>query len=330
MSIIGSKSILIFNPDTDYALASGSDFYTPPNSIKGVVAQRPAQALAWGKAGDIILLPDWLALDPDCRLIVEEVTERASRMDIETAWPEKLTYWGDDDWSRVETVKPWGWNPALRHTLEEARVPTRLLPSKEVIERWRGISHRRSTTDFNLAMGFPFCPQEINSIEEALQFWYDNPGCWFKAPWSSSGRGVLCTRELEFRHIEPWLRGVIRRQGSVMAEKGAEKMLDFASEWYVEDGKAVFLGLSLFSVSGRGKYTGNKPLPQQAIRKQIGDETMLGNVIAKQGEVIDRLISQYYYGPLGIDMLLDSGGVVWPCIEINLRRTMGHVYLGHV
>ena len=37
-----------------------------------------------------------------------------------------------------------------------------------------------------------------------------------------------------------------------------------------------------------------------------------------------------YQGPLGVDMMVisaDEGFLLHPCVEINLRRTMGHVAL---
>ncbi|MBR5101650.1 MAG: hypothetical protein IK092_00820, partial [Muribaculaceae bacterium] len=45
-------------------------------------------------------------------------------------------------------------------------------------------------------------------------------------------------------------------------------------------------------------------------------------------EAVNELIAPHYTGALGIDMLAyrDSGCVVTvPCVEVNLRHTMGHV-----
>lgn len=319
-----SRSILIFNPDTDYALASGSDFYTPPASVVRLIASSPLQAASWSNQGDLILIPY-----PSIA-ITDEIRDQADKMNVGLVSVGDLKEWSGADWDRISSVKPWGWNHALRHTLSEAGAPDRLLPSTDETDTWRTLSHRRTSISFNRLLGESNLPVEITSAEDGIRFWKENPGCWFKAPWSSSGRGVICTEELEELHIEPWIRGIIRRQGSVLAENGSDRVLDFASEWVVENGKSRFLGLSSFDVSVRGKYSGQKPLSQTAIAEMITGHirTSLDEIISAQEAVLDKVISPYYRGPLGIDMLADRDGIVRPCIEINLRRTMGHVALG--
>ena len=44
-------------------------------------------------------------------------------------------------------------------------------------------------------------------------------------------------------------------------------------------------------------------------------------------QVLSRLDLSGYEGPFGIDMMIVKGGLLHPCVEINLRRTMGHVAL---
>jgi len=45
---------------------------------------------------------------------------------------------------------------------------------------------------------------------------------------------------------------------------------------------------------------------------------------------VQRLDLDDYRGPFGLDMMVvkgDGGFLLHPCVEINLRRTMGHVAL---
>lgn len=310
--------LLIYNPDTDYALASGSDFYTPPASVKKLMNLNPYMAAAWGNPGDAIFMFDWVDGVPDSiakkYLIVRE---------------HNLAMWGEAEWDKVDGIEPWGWNSALRHRLESAGTPCRLLPSKEIIVKLRELSHRRLTVRFNEELGITETPTEIFSEEEGVSYWNANPKCWFKAPWSSSGRGIINTEELEERHIRPWIRGIVRRQGSVMAEKGIEKKHDFATEWVVEKGVVRFLGFSYFRVSGRGKYAGNLITGQDEIMTLLNRDTHqdITETVCKQQKAISHLIAPYYEGPLGIDMMITKGGLIVPCVEINMRRTMGHVAL---
>ena len=51
----------------------------------------------------------------------------------------------------------------------------------------------------------------------------------------------------------------------------------------------------------------------------------------RAGKTLDRLKGKYK-GPLGVDMMivkdyLAGGYFLHPCVEVNLRRTMGHVAL---
>ena len=46
--------------------------------------------------------------------------------------------------------------------------------------------------------------------------------------------------------------------------------------------------------------------------------------------VLARELGNSYRGPLGVDMMVvsvDNKLMVHPCVELNLRRTMGHVAL---
>lgn len=280
----------------------------------------PFQASAWGRPGDEILLPDWMNLPA------------REYVGFKTVNDTELQDWTAEKWAEVEEISPWGWNPALRHRLEQLGAPVRLLPSKEEIEALRNLAHRRTTIAFNRMMGEKRLPCEIFIEDEGVEFWYANPGCWFKAPWSSSGRGVMCTQELNEHHVRPWIRGVVRRQGSVMAEAGVSKVLDFATEWNMVDGVPVFLGYSYFEVSGRGKYKGNVLLGQHEILNILNTyaATPVERSVDLQCAALSTIVGTNYSGPLGIDMMIDNDGKVWGCVEINLRRTMGHLSLKKV
>ena len=43
--------------------------------------------------------------------------------------------------------------------------------------------------------------------------------------------------------------------------------------------------------------------------------------------VMSKQLKGNYSGPFGIDMMIVNGGLVHPCVELNLRQTMGHVAL---
>lgn len=322
--------LLIFNPDTDYALASGYPFYTPPAAVAQL---RRAQALfpvRYTQPGDTIVCidKDW---DQGSPLVIEA---RSNKVGIVTLDKASEALAGDAD----KCILPWGWNHSLRQSLHDSAIPDCLLPSVADIDSLRNLSHRRLTIDFNRAMAELMprltddsIPVEINNEDDAVMFWRQNPGCYFKAPWSSSGRGVMSTTGLDEKHVRPWCRGIIKRQGSVMAESGVRRRLDFATEWIVKDGQAECVGLSIFNTSPRGKYLNNvhgsnRQLETDIERHLLNTGLSLGSLTDAQSQVIACLLAPRYSGPLGIDMLIGADNEVRPCIELNLRMTMGFVY----
>lgn len=298
--------LLVFNPEHDYALAHGGDFYTPPVSVKTLAEKLELVPLSWAEGNDFILLHN------DSIVKASEPNKVLDR---------------DKAVASVLSIEPWGWDNALSHRLRLLGVAERLLPEKAYIESLRRLSHRRISIAANKALNAPSVPREFSSIVEALNFYDENQGCFFKMPWSSGGRGVLATEELTHSQVTEWVRGAIRRQGSVMGEIGVRKIIDFASLWHVDRMKVTFLGLSVYRCDGRGKYDGNISDSQENLFKIIRDAvpSFSREYIERQKIFIGSFIAPVYQGHLGIDMMGDIEGKVFPCVEINLRRTMGHV-----
>lgn len=298
----------IFNPEHEYALANGGAYYIAPRSVRELAAKFQLLPVLWASNEDYILL------DNDRIYSVENEKDYAS---------------GNIN-GIIDSIEPWGWNEALKERLRKIGIEECLLPSYSEITRLRNLSHRRITVEANRFLDSPFLPVELTDKNEALHFYEMNKGCYFKMPWSSSGRGVLATEELNIRQVEEWVTGSIRKQGSVMAEKKIERALDLATLWNVNENRTPeFLGLSVTKSDGRGKYVGNMFGSQRAIENYIKRYTDYLNeiVIEKQKGFISKHIAPFYRGLLGIDMIIDENGILFPCIEVNLRRTMGHVAL---
>lgn len=322
----------IFNPDTDYALASDSENYTPPVSILAIKRSLSLLPALYAERGDAILLPDD---NPEFLQENHAFIEIISTKDITLVRPRHIHLFLEEH--KNARIRPWGWNRTLRKWLVSSGVKENFIPSTEQITALRNISHRRVTIPFIMNMGDIRneeiqVPKEFSDINEALAFRENCGDVYFKAPWSSSGRGLLYTKDLEKRHIEPWLRGIIRSQGSVMGETAYDRILDFATEWECKDGKALFIGVSTFTTSDRGKYKSNIVAPQENIVSFIlqqidihGKGNNLSEIIKRQSLLLENYVAPFYDGPLGIDMLVTSERNIHPCVEINLRDTMGRV-----
>lgn len=331
----------IFNPETDYALASNGEAYTPPASLQAMRASLCLLPSLFAEEDDAILLPDFFKeIEKNGKFFVE-FPKNQPLMELTDLKRLKLilpNYLGDffASFPNAE-IRPWGWNKALVNQLRSCGVPEENLPSENGIRHLRNISNRHFTIPFLLNMeGVRHpeiaIPNEFSDIDNAIDFWNKNNEVYFKAPWSSSGRGLLYTKDLELRHIKPWLRGVIRSQGSVIGEIAYKRKLDFATEWECRNGEVKFLGLSTFITSPRGKYKSNAVAEQETLAGYILNaiditrkENNLSEIIGRQKLLLETYVSAIYDGPLGIDMLVTENGNVNPCVEINFRNTMGRV-----
>lgn len=318
----------IFNPDTDYALASPRHNYTPPARIVEYRKQYALLPSVYASAGDRILLldrPDYPLENLRYHDICREKNLQIIKIGDLERHPER--------YSGLQ-ANPWGWNHSIRLTLLNRVGEMPGMPTEAGIEKIKALSHRRLTIDMLKEMADILTPEielpvEIFNPAEGMAAFHDNRERIFKAPWSSSGRGILLTDDLEDHHVEPWLRGIISRQKSVMMEKVYKRSIDFASEWTISEGVASFIGYSVFIASRRGKYHSNLTGSQTELKHYIKEKAKYWNdtFISVQKRAIEKLIAPHYSGPLGIDMLGTESGSVNPCVEINLRHTMGMVNL---
>lgn len=316
-----------FNPEHDYALASGRETFTPPAQI---VTLRKSMALLpalWASQGDAILLADFFS--------DEEIADFKNRPEILEKGLILIKQGEKTDSDFIPS--PWGWDHTVARRFLAAGIPAESLPSPEWIDSLRQLSHRSTAAEFcRLLNETPYGKQhhqppaeEFHDAEEAIKWWINHPGAFFKAPWSSSGRGVLDSDSTTPDKVAQWIKGIIRRQGSVMAEERFDKQQDFATEWNVSENGADFAGFSLFHTDSRGHYLGNETFPSSELGRRIKEKApgFSDELIFTQKSIINSLIAPHYHGPLGIDMMSNSAGEMRLCVEINLRMTMGHVTL---
>lgn len=311
----------IFNPETDLAAGTGNSSYTPPAIIRKFRNTLALLPVLFASAGDYILIPEEIT---DEQLSQLPLYDLLSRSDV------RIVKIADARNVRPDRIRPWGWNMSLRNYLLQNKINESLIPSKDSIERLRNLSHRKLTIDFYSMWrdNFPWVciPEHIVSPDCLSDMKENLSDVCMKAPWSSSGRGVIFTRDFPESKIREWCRGIIRSQGGVMVEPRYDRRMDFASEWVINNREVTFRGFSLFNVSERGKYKSNVIASQEKLRSMIYAETgPLDDVIEMQRSFISEVIAPVYEGPLGFDMLLTADGTVVPCVEINIRNTMGNL-----
>ena len=120
-----------------------------------------------------------------------------------------------------------------------------------------------------------------------------------------------------------------------MVEPLYNKAYDFGLEfWANEDGRVDYCGLSIFNTSNSA-YTGNLLATESDKRKILSHYINIGAVdaaCAKICSILPTHLGGIYTGAFGIDMMVVSANdgkenMLHPCVEMNLRRTMGHLAL---
>lgn len=315
----------IFNPEHDIALASNLANFTAPHAgrqLRGDLGFLPA---LWAAEGDAVLV--------ECAPLARQ---RYARLQRRLQAPQvRFVERGDLPQLAFDAVQPWGWDRALRAQLLRWGVSG--VPAEGVVDVHRQLSHRRTSSLLLpqlLMEGTVGESCECSTVDEVLQVAAQWQRVVLKAPWSSSGRGVRFVADPSLlttdAHLSGWLRNLLQQQVNVMVEPLYNKVKDFALEFWAEaSGRIHYEGLSLFHTVN-GAYTGNVVATEDAKRHQLSRYVSLALLDRVTERIVSTLRLPGYEGPFGIDMMVvdvQGSTLLHPCVEINLRRTMGHVAL---
>lgn len=317
----------IFNPEHDLALAANNKFWTAPHAGRQLRADLGWLPILWADNRDYVLVDDVLLAQNAIR-----------KLKINTSHVIFVTLNDLHNLKDVTSVIPWGWDCSIVQQLLRYGVSAELLPDDNTLSVQRDISDRATASrllqylcdNIDYAYGKAW---SITSIEELTQLLQTHGTIVVKAPWSSSGRGVKYLSDMSSPIIK-WAQKVLKTQGHLMAEILLNKVKDFGMEFTaMADGSIRYDGLSLFSTSNNA-YEGSILATEEEktnLLSQYVSEAQLSNIQHYIAEWLKNEINSSYVGPLGVDMMIvadASGGFkVNPCVEINLRRTMGHVAL---
>lgn len=314
----------VYNPEHDLAMAYGGEGFTPPAAGRGMRAGLGFLPAFWACDGDFIIVDDVAAMERAAAPFGEFLPKVSF-----VSWDQLSGFAGRHEGL---VVKPWGWDMALRHQLLRAGIPSGFLPKKEEVERVRMLSHRRTTIPLlrRLVDVLPDtlgCRHEAHDLEDVRKWLSQKGAAVCKSPWSSSGRGVRFVEKNLDANLEGFLRNVLTHQGSVILEPCYHRLMDFAMEFMVEGENVRYEGLSLFDTR-HGAYVGNMLATEEEKWKTLGsavpEEVVLPIIPALEEGLAETFAG--YQGPLGVDMMVveaDGRRKVHPCVEVNVRRTMG-------
>ena len=315
--------LLVFNPEHDLALAANLSNFTAPHAGRQLRADLGFIPAIWAAADDYVHVEN--VEDAERRFL--RLTRRPFGRFIakEQICKHKFT-----------AVDVWGWDLAIRAFLLRWGIDAAILPSVTQIDDIRQLSHRRYAMQLLDCLQMPgvigsSC--ETDQIENIIDRLHNGEHLVVKAPWSSSGRGVRFMEGEMNIYDSGWVCHVIERQGSVMVEPYYNKVKDFGME-FVSDGcgSVSYVGLSLFQTSN-GAYTGNILASEEEKDSLISyyiPIDLLRIIQQKICTATGAWLKNRYAGVFGVDMMLirrddGDGFLLHPCVEINLRRTMGHV-----
>lgn len=296
------STIHFFNPESEAELSDGNPGYTPSRAARIIADAGALLPLWWASSGDIVISP------PGTHRLKAELSRRLGLCNTENAPTE------------IDRAAPWGWSPRAAHFFEKQGVSSDLIPDMEIITR---MSRRSTAVEIRQILGIE-TGEELYDIDELKKYISDaNSQVIVKAPLSCSGRGIIDCRITPPSVIDNRIRAILRRQGSVIAERALDKQLDFAALFEADNRDIEFVGWSVFATGSGGNYQGNIVAPQNELAKQL---SKADKWIEPLRQALKKTIAPFYSGPLGVDMMLHGHNrEVMPCIEINLRRTMGFV-----
>ncbi len=330
----------LFNPEHDIALAQNVVHFTPPRPALHLRRDLGFLPMIWAEEGDWVLVDDVVLAAQAVRRLglpvrgelvaFGAVRERLRHMDLSTL-----------------CLDPWGWDLAVVDQLERAGVPFELLPSEFDIEAIRTVSSRCWTAEYLLPrlrelsddltgeMWVAYCVQEV------LARLAEHRHLIIKQPWSGSGRGVRRLEWSDYRdqtemwkNMRGWMEKTMHDQGSIMMDHVFNKVEDFGME-FISDGRGGvdYCGLSLFQTVN-GAYVGNWLASEDEKRRRLRSyglpDSLFRCVADSIASTMSASLRGIYSGPFGVDMMIvnEAGRTkLHPCVELNLRRTMGHVAL---
>lgn len=353
----------IFNPEHDIALAHGSPLFASPRAGRQLRADlgflpalwageesvvwtdQPQEALEMYAVWASMCYQDYLSIRPRCadwlirwRRLIRGGWDAALCHQLQRLGVNPRVLPTDEELKEVRALShrrtAKGLLDSICHTLLiDNEIGCSIKEKEEVVETTSKAVELTGEAIDGTREAIELTGEAIEVKDEAalLQQLARWPEAVLKAPWSSSGRGVRMVSAPVHSSILQWALGVMRRQGSLMVEPLYHKVADFGMEFSANAEGFTYLGLSLFDTSGTA-YTGNLLATEEEKRTKLArylSPTQIDSLRQLVLHCLEAISPRFRLGPFGIDMMIvrteDGKTRVHPCVEINFRRTMGHV-----
>jgi hypothetical protein len=336
-----------FNPGHETAVLNASEYYHPPAHVTKMQTDLAFLPAWYASDGDFVFTLDDEAASKVCfsviaRAIAQINPSKINDIDCFASLAMTRCRFSGQTSVQNSVVDLWGISPQSIRFFENLNERLKL---SLVIPRWK--------EEF-LFLGSRFASQKvltelldrIPEIEKELlpQFFSDiediekeisqsQERLLVKSPYSSSGRGLVWLPPGKLAQSERQiLGGMLKKQKQVSVEKALNKFMDFSMHFEItEQGETGFSGYSIFQTNGKGAYEKSRLAGQGYLEKQITgliDAGLLLQTRNALSEIIREMYSPYYTGVIGVDMLIYKTGDsyrLYPCVEINMRKSMGYL-----
>ncbi len=333
-------NIYLFNPTCEYAVANQNANWQANRILQKMESDLSLLFLFFGRKNDYVLVDKLPTADFVASLKQLEI-------DIPNLVLKKDALQKPNFINLPKNkLLPWGWSPASHKLLSPLKESCSIEFQNSPVFNWnhklRDIISRKFALDIltqlqtTLKCDF-ILPSEMKPIictnqtdfEKAIKQWGK---VMIKAPWSSSGRGLQPITKTPV-HTKVWekVMGIVKEQGFALAEPLLNKAFDLALLFEIKGGKVEYLGNSYFYTNNKGQYEGNylNGLPSTLKYRTVSFvKSAIDEIRQPLINIIENsTMAQVYEGVFGVDTLIytdeNNNLNINPCLEINVRHTMG-------
>jgi hypothetical protein len=332
-----SGKLFFFNPTCEMAVANAQVSYMPPAHLVKFETDLELILLYFGKRNDCI----WV------RQPVPEAFKQYLDM-MGWNYPLPVLQLEDISYSHLPLTQlsPWGWSPAMHKKFEPLKelmdsswhlnpLSTWNPAHRTLLSRLTGQKvaqlMKQSGIETKGLLSVPGIPERVNSMNRLMELEHNlTSPILLKTPWSASGRGLFKIRDRN-ENVEnnTWVRSRLKQQGFLMAEPFLNKLQDLSFHFEITNDTISYLGTTFFKSDNDGRFSGCF-IGTPAIENM--SDFFLSQAIEQAVQALHQVFvemnfSTLYQGYVGVDamLFLNDDGVVklHPCIEVNLRHTMG-------
>ena len=283
-----------FNPGYEASILRGVEHYTPPKMVRRL-------------REDLQVLPIYYTGEGEKVLITRRLPDELEHPRLMVHLPAGAE------------LMPWGWAPELSGLFPAIDMPYSSAEMAYLASRERGVELWHKVYKSS-PKSFQYTPPR--KVVPSLTL---SPGRWvLKEDYTSSGRGIemLDSKSVDIAELLKAKR-VQAPPRSLFIEPYYEIVYELGFEYRRQSGRVTYLGYHR-AITEKAQYVGS----------YLGKED-LGVEIEEYAELVRQALDEMslynYEGIIGVDTALYRGedGVMHfvPCLEVNIRPTMGFVAL---